>query len=274
MNIEGWRYHNHAAFPNNAPHELPNLKPIEDKSIWSIGNGKAFIARWTSDFDCDEETSWWYLIRKRPYSIDTLGKKTRKKIIKALEQCYVIKIDSKAYAEDLWRVYQEAAKRYQNFTDEDEEKQFIKRCMNPPDNSDFWAGFEKNTGRMIGWKECVRKSNMVIFAVGKYATDYLNLGISYALNHETLNYYLSEKDYIYVTDGERSVYHVTNVQNFFIEHFGFTKAYCKLHITYRFPLNILVKLAFPFRKLLVGNTVKLRQIKSIMLMEEIARQSR
>lgn len=274
MIINGWIYHNHAAFPYNAPHEAPNMKPIEDKSIWKIENGKALIARWTTDFDCDEETLWWYTIKKRPYNIIDLGKKTRKRILKALDQCYIMKIDSKDYAEDLWRVYKEAAKRYKDFVEQDTREEFIKRCMDPPDNSDFWAGFKKDTGEMIGWKECVRISNMVLFAVSKYSADCLDTGISYALNHKTLNYYLQEKDYLYVSNGERSVYHISNVQNYYIEHFGFTKAYCKLHIIYRFPLDILVKMVFPFRKLLRADAGKLRQLKSIMMMEEIARKNR
>ena len=37
MEIEGWRYYNHAAIPTWAPHESVDISVIRDKSIWRIG---------------------------------------------------------------------------------------------------------------------------------------------------------------------------------------------------------------------------------------------
>ena len=37
MNIDGWRYYNHAAIPTCAPHEEPELTPIKNGSIWKMG---------------------------------------------------------------------------------------------------------------------------------------------------------------------------------------------------------------------------------------------
>lgn len=37
MEIEGWKYYNHAAIPDYAPHEKVNKRPIEDGSIWKLG---------------------------------------------------------------------------------------------------------------------------------------------------------------------------------------------------------------------------------------------
>jgi len=34
--MNGWKYYNHAAIPTAAPHEEPNLEPIEDKTIWKL----------------------------------------------------------------------------------------------------------------------------------------------------------------------------------------------------------------------------------------------
>lgn len=66
MKIEGWKYYNHAAIPTVAPHENPDITPIEDKSIWQL-DGKPLLARWTTDFDLDRETNWWYIIRRAPF---------------------------------------------------------------------------------------------------------------------------------------------------------------------------------------------------------------
>lgn len=37
MQIDGWKYYNHAAIPTTAPHEIPDISPITDGSIWKIG---------------------------------------------------------------------------------------------------------------------------------------------------------------------------------------------------------------------------------------------
>lgn len=39
MKIDGWKYYNHAAIPTTAPHEEPNMIPINDGSIWKIRGG-------------------------------------------------------------------------------------------------------------------------------------------------------------------------------------------------------------------------------------------
>lgn len=36
MIISGWRYYNHAAIPTNAPHEMPNLEPVNNGMIWKM----------------------------------------------------------------------------------------------------------------------------------------------------------------------------------------------------------------------------------------------
>ena len=58
MQIDGWKYYNHAAIPTTAPHEPVNMEPIKYGEIWKIKG--ALLARWTSDWDCGYETEWWY----------------------------------------------------------------------------------------------------------------------------------------------------------------------------------------------------------------------
>ena len=59
MDIKGWQYYNHAAIPNSAPNEDPDITPINDNTIWQMDGGKPLLARWTTDFDCKEKTNWW-----------------------------------------------------------------------------------------------------------------------------------------------------------------------------------------------------------------------
>ena len=56
MQIDGWKYYNHAAIPTNPPHIEPNTQSIKDGSIWKI-NGSPLLARWTTEFDCETQTN-------------------------------------------------------------------------------------------------------------------------------------------------------------------------------------------------------------------------
>ena len=37
MQIEGWKYYNHATIPTTAPHEIPDLRAVENGDVWKIG---------------------------------------------------------------------------------------------------------------------------------------------------------------------------------------------------------------------------------------------
>lgn len=37
MQIDGWKYYNHAAIPTIAPNEKINIAPINDGSVWKMG---------------------------------------------------------------------------------------------------------------------------------------------------------------------------------------------------------------------------------------------
>ncbi len=40
--IKGWKYYNHALISTCAPHELPDLSPIKDGSVWKKAGGGSF----------------------------------------------------------------------------------------------------------------------------------------------------------------------------------------------------------------------------------------
>ena len=39
MHIDRWKYYNHSVIPTTVPHEIPDIIPITDGSIWKIGGG-------------------------------------------------------------------------------------------------------------------------------------------------------------------------------------------------------------------------------------------
>lgn len=39
MQIDGWKYYNHAVVPKASPHEVPDMLPVENGDIWKAGGG-------------------------------------------------------------------------------------------------------------------------------------------------------------------------------------------------------------------------------------------
>ena len=270
MIIQGWKYYNHAAIPTTAPHEEVDIRPIEDKTIWKM-NGHPVLARWVSDWDCVKETDWWYIICDAPYDFEKLSKKSRKNIRKSLENCEVQRIDALYNSDDLWRVFNEATTRYSNYEVTITEDSFKNQLKKIDNKVEYWAGYDRNTRRMIGYKVCTVYDDWVDFTVSKYSADFLKLRVSDALNSVVLDYYLNQKNKRYVSNGTRSIVHDTNVQDYYQQHFNFRKAYCKLNVVYKRGFGILIKCLYPFRNLIKPNSSFGTKVFGILQMERIRR---
>ena len=270
--MSGWKYYNHAAIPTCAPHEEVDITPIKDGSIWKM-NGNPLLARWTSDFDCGYETNWWYVIKHTPIVLEELTSHSRKHIRQGLKNCDVRKIDSRIYAEELYECSYAAFKKYKNAFNESSREQFI-RSAEINTASVYWGGFEKETGKLIGYLIVKENQGFAEIVTAKFDPQYLNTHISDVLYYTTINEYLLNKGMKYVSSGQRNINHVTNTQEYKEQTLGYRKAYCKLNIKYRFPLNFVVKLLYPFRHWLekFDNKKAVHLATAILKMEEIVRE--
>ena len=71
-----WRY-------DGPPHEEPELQKQEWKDLLRKGG---LLVRNTYGFDCQEETSFWNLIKNQFEGFDELSSGTRNRVTKSLEQ--------------------------------------------------------------------------------------------------------------------------------------------------------------------------------------------
>ena len=128
-------------------------------------------------------------------------------------------------------------------------------------------------GKMIGFAVFDVHEDWVDFVFAKYSTKNLKLRVSDAINVTALEYYLNEMQRRYVSDGQRSILHKTNVQDYLIDHFGYRKAYCRLHLRYRKRLKYLIEVLYPVRMPLrwMDGINKIHQLNSLLLMEKIVR---
>lgn len=135
-------------------------------------------------------------------------------------------INLEDYAEELAYVFNKTCDSYKNYN-----------CHVSPENFkakeeyEYWAGFCKETNKLIGYMMCRKYSNYVDTVSAKYDPDYLNRRCSDAIHYEILNYYLNNLGYKYINSGERNISHETNAQEYKISKFAFKKSI--LCIAYR-----------------------------------------
>lgn len=273
--IQGWRYYNHAIVTTVSPHEEVDTTPIINGEIWKK-YPKAILARWTTEFDCQKETDWWFVIRDGVYSVDDFSQHQRKHIRQALKKCYVKRIKAQEMIDDILRVHLEAIERYQNYDKNIDKDKFISSVKEAEDNVEWWGVFLSESDMLVGYMKIRVKGEVADIAVSKFSSLYLNSRMSDALYHTVLEHYLNERKMRYVNSGEKSISHITNTQDYKISEFHYRKAYCKLNVAYNPKYKPLIKLMYPIRKLLkiFKKISAVDKLLSVLKMEEIVRKEK
>ena len=263
-----WKYYHHAVLPNTAS------DAVTDEPHWPTfwrqwSDKRVYMARWTTDFDC-EETAWWWVIKDAPYQPQTFDASARKHIRQAEKRCRVERIEADAYREALWTVYREAYGRYRNADNFLNEYDFYQTLSN---DVDYWAAFDRESEQMIGWMTCKVFADSVTIQTAKYVPNAMARRPSDAIHHAVCAYYLNEQGKRFVSAGERSVNHVTNSQQYKMDTFGFRKAYCRLHIRYHGVMRAAVAVLYPFRGLVkaLNRLPVFHSVDAVLCMEAIHR---
>lgn len=272
MEIKGWKYYNHAAIPTSAPHEEVNTEAIESGDIWKLDGGP-MLARWTSDFDCGHETNWWYIIRKAPFDLEGVAAKERKRVRQALKKCYVKQVDMTEVSAELYACYSAAFEHYENADNLKTKEQFEDWCRESAAKVECWAAYDNETDILIGFITACVYDTYVELQTAKFTPEYFNRQASDASYYVMLDHYLNSCNKQYVSSGSRNINHKTNTQEYKIRRFGYEKAYCTLHIEYKPKIKTLIKIIYPFRKILrwFDKITIVHQVNSLLVMEEVKR---
>ncbi len=275
MQINGWKYYNHAVIPTTAPHEIPNLSPLYNGDIWKIKGRTPLLARWTTSFDCNYETNWWYVIKDSSFDITALKAKRRYEINKGIKNFEIRKINPIDYSEKLFGIQIAAYSAYpEKYRPHINRQTFLSSI-------EFWdsyvciGAFDRLSNELCGYALLSKESETYIdFKVLKTNPEHEKRGVNAALVEGILRYFNSFLTAGgYICDGAKSINHETNFQNYLEKYFGFRKAYCKLHITYNPKLKWIIKLIYPIRKffLKADGIGIIHSLNAILKMEEICR---
>ena len=273
MNVNGWRLYNHAAIPSTLPNKEINTLPIDDGSIfWGVD---PLLARWTTEFDCGYETTWWYVIKDGPFDIMDLKSKRRYEINKGIKNFDVKVINPEQYEEEMYSIQVAAYSAYpKKYRPKIDKNSFIDSLANWGQYTVLGA-FYRKTNEMVGYAYFEWESdNYIGFKVLKTNPEYEKYSINAALVEKILSYLSNflESGGI-ICDGSRNISHETKFQDYLEKYFGFRKAYCKLHVAYNPRIKWLIKLLYPVRRVLLkfDEVGIIRQANSIPYMEELVR---
>lgn len=137
------------------------------------------------------------------------------------------------------------------------------------------GAFSKESDELCGYALLTEFEHYVEFNVLRVNPEMERLGINAAVVDGILEKYNDRlgKNF-YINDGSRSIRHETAFQDYLEKYFGFRKAYCKLHIKYRFPVGIAVKIIYPLRNRINKESSLGSLVSGVLQMEEINRSCR
>jgi len=258
VTIRGIHWYNYARFivpyggfmmPAYLPHCCPEISREIAREVVGI-SGLPF-ARWDTNFGQTEESPWWYVLKRGPWTVDSVrDKKKRWMIRQGVKNFTVRPLTFKEVIEQCPKVARLAAARYKGEVKVESREDFLRAVSaaeQVPGILEYIGCFNKKT--LVGFSENHIQDNAVWLVNIRYDPAFLNKYSSYGLVHGILNYYLNEKKMSYVLDGCRSIHHRTGFQEHLTRVFGFTKEFATLNILYSRCFGLNVKLAYPFRSL-------------------------
>lgn len=265
-----WYFYRNALLPQVSPHQNISLTHYEEKELLKLT--KAYFLRWTSNFDAPEETRFWYIIKDTQEGLETYTSKIRNQIKKGLRLCHIEKTDRDVIINEGYRVYRLAFDHYQTVQKPLDENVFQNSISTLEGTWEFWS-VRNDAGTLIAYSQNHILDNICNYSIVKLDPNFLSLYPAYALFYTMNNHYLNTRHLRYVHDGTRNLAHQTNIQNFLCNKFNFRKAYCTLHLAYRTDIAILVKILYPFRRLIKTIPYALFQKLSVLLKHEEIRRT-
>jgi ribosomal protein S18 acetylase RimI-like enzyme len=277
VNVDDVDWYSYQGFiaPAYLHHCIPDIEST--MAARAVSKCGGLFARWTSDFDRPSISDWWYVIRDGSYSLNDCGSKMRNQVNRGLKRFTVRHLSCKELLSTGYEVCRKAVKRYNNDNFLPSRQAFERRvtaASNYPDVVEYIGVFSEK--QLVGFSENYIQDGGVYWESIWLDPEFIGDYSSYALTHYMLDYYLTNRRMRYVSDGSRSIYHETNVQEFFITKFGFRRAFARMHIKYSIPVRVAIDCLYPFHRTLNNVLAKAdweqsRKVVGLLNQEKISR---
>ena len=248
-------------------HDPHNEVKLSDKDIKRLLGEDGMMVRNVYDFDCPQQTSFWYVIKDSFGGMEELSPKMRNQVKRCFKTMRVEKISSEVLLKHGYEVFVLAADNYKVKATPPTKSEFESR-LKTADENEFWACFDIATDRMVAFCMNAVTSESCEYRTMKAIPEYQKQYAYYGLIYEMNRYYLEQRGLKYVNDGARSITEHSNIQPFLIDKFRFRKAYCNIKIHYKWWLGVAIKLLYPFR-----NIIQVRKVRAILNMESMVKKN-
>ena len=244
---------------------------------------KALAVLWVTQWDSVLETDYWYVIKDTPFSISDLKSKRRYEINKG-NRNFNVRVLSSSDIPQMYDVYLESMKGYSKKPrilklDEFEKDVFV--WFNYDDTIGggrkmiVWGAFDIESGEMCGYAHVIKYNDHCSFSTLKTKPSSEAKGVNAALCYQVVmdcEVDLARGDF-YISDGARNLSHETHFQDYLCKYFLFRKAYCCLNVRYSQKMKYIVKLIYPFRRVLnIFDQIKvIHAINSLLKIEQTSR---
>lgn len=234
---------------------------------------RAFFIRWETNFDTNKESEWWHIIKTGDAEIENFSGNTRSKIRRGLKIYKSEKCSKEVIIKDGYNVYLSAYSRYNTFEHPVSEKNFIQSICNVPENIEFWGVFDRQSEELVSFSENIIDQKKCFYSTIWFTPESLKKYSSYVLFFEMNKSYLLDRKFLYVSDGARSIKHITNIHDFLQDKFGFRKAYAKLNIIYDPRVYIVICFLYPIRNILRRFNFRYIEKLNVLLEQERIRRA-
>lgn len=221
-----WKKNHGVLFPVTSPH-IP-LEIDRNELRRALLKHKALMAMWTSHWDIENPTEWWWIACDiKNYDITKVTKdKMRQKIRKGLKSCDVRPIHVDEFCRLSYPIYHAALISYgiKPMNEKNYCKHYMGLAAYPGEQ--FWGSFYHD--QMASYTHATIVDGAVILVDGKHDPKLGKFKATTAMEYTMLNHYLNH-GFRYVTNGWRPMLHDTNISDF-LEDFEFRKVFCRLEI--------------------------------------------
>ena len=272
-----WLLKNRVLMSTCAPHKHLDSVLIDWDKLWE-NNKEALAAQWTSSFDINVITPWWYCILDKSVTIDSMNSKNRYEVKKGMKSYFARRIIDTNEAYTMAHITIEEWKNYEeNYRPKKTIENLVKNyeSLILKEGHEIWGCYEKESNILVGFAHLFIHDDWIDFMSMKMNKNHQKRNATYVLVYSISNSYdVGTCSKIkYISDGRRNVVHHTNFQDYLVSHFGWRYAYAKLNIKYRPGFYIVVKILYPMKSWFASWHNEIGKKISIMLeYEEIARE--
>lgn len=259
--MEHFRKYLGTLISTSLPHENCILTSEEIKAI--VVKNRALLARYTTESQIFGEQSerptigWWHCVRTEPIDINTMTAKQRYRVRRGLQRNDIFLADDDyidANADALYNAYLNSVEDYPDVyrgrtMAKDSFIEGLKQCIKPG-RSDLWICREKESANIAGYAHTPYIGKVAFLSMVKLDPKYFKNEVNAAMIYEICRHYLNDLSFDYICDGERNIRHQTSYQDFLVTVLGFRKAPCRLNIIYHPLFKPVVKILYPFRRVL------------------------